>query len=364
MKIEIQRTARGMVKWCLPVLMVSFLPLTAAAQKLTAVKTTIDVGKTGYEQPVTATFEFRNKSIRRLKIEAVKPDCYCTVVDYPKGEIGMGDKFQIKMTYDARQLGHFDKQAAIISNGSKKPIYIRMKGVVLADFQDFTGSYPVEMGDLLLNKSELEFDDVNKGDRPVQELHIYNNGTRAYHPNLMHLPAYLSAKVVPEMLAPGRSGKITVTLNSDQLYDYGLTQTAVYLAGNPGDRVSPDHEISVSAVLLPSFTGMTEEMKQYAPKLQLSADSVSIVFDKKAKKTAVIDITNSGQTELRISSLQMFTGGLKISLGKRTLQPGMSTKLKITALRDELQKVRIRPRVLMITNDPQRPKVTITITAK
>ena len=33
-------------------------------------------------------------------------------------------------------------------------------------------------------------------------------------------------------------------------------------------------------------------------------------------------------------------------------------------MRDDLQKVRTQPRILMITNDPQKPKVTITINAK
>lgn len=360
MKHHIQRKiSKG---WGL--LFLALLPMSAAAQKLIAEKTTIDVGKTGYQMPVTAVFEFKNKSVRRLKIQDVRPDCQCTAVDYPKQEIAMGDKFQVKMTYDARQLGHFDHQAAIVSNASAKPVYIRMKGVVLADMQDFSGTYPIEMGDLLLDRNELEFDDVNKGDVLTQVLHVYNNGTRVYNPNLMHLPSYLSAVVSPERLSPGRSGTITLTLNSAQLHDYGLTQTTVYLAGNPGDKVSPDHAIDISTVLLPSFVGMTEEMKQYAPKLQLSKETVDIVFDGKAKKTDVIDLVNNGRSELNITSLQLFTDGLRISLGKRRLAPGETTKLKITAMRDELQKVRTKPRVLMITNDPQKPKVTITINAK
>ena len=364
MKLTIRRMVKGLVRGVLPFYLFAFLPLTASAQKIEATKTVIDVGKTGYQMPVTAVFEFRNKSIRRLKIDQVKPDCNCTAVEYPKGEIGMGDRFQVKMTYNARQLGHFDHQAAVISNGSKKPIYIRMKGVVLADRQDFSSTYPVEMGDLRLDRSELEFDDVHKGFQQVQELHVYNNGTRVYQPNLMHLPSYLTAVVSPERLAPGRAGKMVVTLHSDKLHDYGLTQTSVYLAGNPGDKVSPDHEISVSAVLLPAFDGMTAEQRQYAPKLQLSKENVDIRFNGKSKQKDVIEIANTGRTELIITSLQLFTGGLEVSLGKRRLQPGETTKLKITALRDDLQKVRIRPRILMITNDPEKSKVTININAK
>ena len=364
MKFFIRYEVKDWIRCCLLFSLFAFLPLTVAAQKIVAAKTTIDIGKTGYQMPVTAVFEFRNKSLRRLKIDDVKPDCNCTTVDFPKDEIGMGDKFEIRMTYNARQLGHFDHQAAIFSNGSKKPIYIRIKGVVLAEWQDFSGTYPIEMGDLRLDRSELEFDDVNKGFQQVQELHLYNNGTRVYQPNLMHLPDYLTAVVTPERLSPNRAGKIVVTLNSDKLHDYGLTQTSVYLAGNPGDKVSPDHEISVSAVLLPAFDGMTDTQRQYAPRLQLSKEQVDLHFDGKSKLKDVIVLTNQGRTELNITSLQLFTGGLQVSLGKRRLQPGESTKLKITALRDDLLKARIRPRILMITNDPERPKVTITINAK
>lgn len=345
-------------KTILPLLLL-LAALPAAAQKLTVEKTTVDVGRTGWQKPVTAVFELRNKSHRKLHIDKVVPDCNCTVVDYPRGDIA--DKFQIRMTYDARQLGHFNKQAAIYSNGSKRPVYIEMKGVVLEHYVDLSGNYPVNMGDLRLDKNELEFDDVNRGDQPVQQLHIYNNGSQAYQPNLMHLPPYLAAKVVPEKMQPGDEGVITVTLNSAKLHDYGLTQTAVYLAGNPGDKVSPDHQIDVSAILLPSFSGISSAQ---APKIELSAETVDIQFEGKKKKTEIITIGNMGNAELNISSLQMFTSGLRISLDKSHLQPGEYGKLKITAIREDLQKVRTRPRILMITNDPQKPKVTITINAK
>ena len=59
--------------------------LTASAQRLTAERTTIDVGRTGYQQPITAVFEFRKRGTRKVRIEKVVPDCNCTVVEYPKG---------------------------------------------------------------------------------------------------------------------------------------------------------------------------------------------------------------------------------------------------------------------------------------
>jgi len=220
------------------------LILEVSAQKLTIENATVNCGRTGFEQPITATFELRNKGMKRLVIESVKPDCGCTAVEFPK-EVGAGDKFTIKMTYDARQLGHFHKMAAIKSNGSKAPVYLTMTGVVLPEVLDYTGDYPFSMGDLLLDKAELEYDDVNKGDTPIQEIHIMNNGTTKMTPNVMHLPPYLSAIVKPETVAPGRSATITVMLNSEKLRDYGLTQTNVHIAKQLGEKVSARVQVTI-----------------------------------------------------------------------------------------------------------------------
>jgi hypothetical protein len=337
----------------------AFSPITASAQKIIPEKTVIEVGRTGWQQPITAVFEFRNKGSRRLRIEQVLPDCSCTQLDYPKGDLG--DRFRIRMTYDARQLGHFDKQAGILFTGMKKPLYLTMRGVVLEHYVDLSKDYPVAMGDLCLSGNYLEFDDVHRGDMQRQELRIYNNSMRDYHPYLMHLPEWLSATMSPERLPAGETGVITVTLNSSKLRDYGLTQTTLYLAGNPGDKAKADHEVGVSAVLLPAFSD--DASPATTPRIQLSSETVDIDFDGKSKKTEVIVIENMGQAQLHISSLQMFTGGLKISLDRSRIDVGESARLKVTALRNELQNVRTRPRILMITNDPKKPKVTININA-
>ena len=343
-------------------LIVTWLPATA--QRLVVTKPTVNCGTVAFDKPVTAKFELKNKGNKKLKIVDVKTSCGCTAADYPREDIHAGATFELHLTYDARQLGHFDKSVCIISNGSKTPVYLNMKGIVMAELQDYTGSYPFAFGDLMFDRNAVEFDDVNKGEMPMQEIYVLNAGTTVFNPTMMHLPPYLSATVTPSKISPGRSGRSVLTLNSAKLRDYGLTQTSIYLARNLGETISADNEITVSAVLLPGFVGLTESQKQYTPKLVLSSDSLDIDFEGKAKKSAEILVTNNGRTDLKISSLQMFTGGLKVTLGKRELKPGESTKMKITAMRNELKKQRTKPRVLMITNDPDRSKVVIKINSK
>lgn len=335
-----------------------------SAQKIVVSQTTVNAGRTGFMQPITATFELNNKSRRRLVIESVKPDCGCTAVEYPK-EVGANEKFTIKMTYDAKMLGHFQKMAVITSNGSKKPVYLKMRGVVVPEVLDYTGNYPLTMGDILYDNDELEFDDVNKGDTPMQEIHVLNNGEKPMQPHLMHLPPYLSAFTKPETLEPGKGGTISVTLNSDKLRDYGLTQTSVYLASRLGEKVSKDNEIPVSVVLLPHLQDYDNFSKALAPQLQMSATEVDFTdFGGKSKKTAEVLLTNTGKTALKISSMQLFTDGLKVTLGKQILEPEQSTTLKITGYADDLLKLRTKPRILMITNDPDHAKVVVNINVK
>ena len=361
MNFQVNKKVSGVVKWFLPFYLFTFLPLSATAQKLAVAKPVLECGRTGFKQPVTATFELKNKGHRRLLIESVKPDCGCTDVEFPK-EVGAGDKFTIKLTYDARQLGRFHKMAAIKSNGSKQPVYLTMKGIVVAELEDYTGNYAYKIEDLLLDKNELEFDDVNKGDAPVQEIHIMNDGAEAMTPTVMHLPSYLSAKIVPEKLFPGKTGTISVTLNTEKLRDYGLTQSTVYIGRQLGEKVSEDNSMGVSIVLLPDMKSFDAANKANAPKLQISTTDIDFTnFEGKSKKTAEVILENTGASVLQISSMQLFTRGLKVTLDQRAIQPGQSAKIKITGIASELTKVRTRPRILMITNDPDHAKVVINI---
>lgn len=336
------------------------------AQRIVTKTPVINVGKTGFEMPVTATFELRNRGSRHLTIREVKTDCGCTKVDYPKKSIGGGDKFTISMTYDARLLGHFTKQMAIYRVGSDEPVILKMQGIVVPEMTDYSKNYPYAFGDLLADINNVEFDNVNKGDHPEVEIRVLNSGSTVMTPNVQHLPPYLTAMATPETLTPGKAGKVILTLNTENVQDFGLTQTTVYLAEQLGEKVSADTELPVSVVLSPNTTLFTGNNKQYAPKLELSADSLALgKVNGRNRKSDVITITNTGRTALKISSLQMFTKGMKVTLNKRDLQPQESAKLKIAvADRNQLLKARQRPRVLMITNDPDHSKVVIKVNVK
>lgn len=341
----------------------ALLALPASAQKITTQHEVVDCGQVVFNKPVTAEFMLKNDGHKPLVINNVLKSCGCTEVDYPKTGIAAGESFVIKAVYDAKQMGTFTKQVCLYTNADEDPFILSMRGKVVGSVVDFAGSYDEMLGVIKSDAQEVEFDDVNRGDRPVQRIHIFNPTDELLEPVVMHLPPYLHAFVSPSKVAPRHSAEISFVLDSKKLRDLGLNQTSVYLGERPGDKIAPEKEIVVSAVLLPGFENMTPAKKAQAPKIEMSATDLNLgSFNGKKKLKGEILITNKGKSELDIRSMQMFTMGLQVNLKKSKIQPGETVKMKVTAVAADLKKSRVRhPRILMITNDPEHAKVVVKI---
>lgn len=341
----------------------ALLALPASAQKITTQHEVVDCGQVVFNKPVTAEFVLKNDGLKPLVINNVLISCGCTEVDYPKTGIAAGESFVIKAVYDAKQMGSFTKQVCLYTNADEEPFILSMRGKVVGSVVDFAGSYDEMLGVIKSDAQEVEFDDVNRGDRPVQRIHIFNPTDELLEPVVMHLPPYLHAFVSPSKVAPRHSAEISFVLDSKKLRDLGLNQTSVYLGERPGDKIAPEKEIVVSAVLLPGFENMTPAKKVLAPKIEMSATDLNLgSFNGKKKLKGEILITNKGKSELDIRSMQMFTMGLQVNLKKSKIQPGETVKMKVTAVAADLKKSRVRhPRILMITNDPDHAKVVVKI---
>lgn len=335
----------------------------AAAQPEAKFDTTsLDLGTVLWNKECTATFTVTNSGTKPLVINSVETSCGCTKAAWTKAPIKAGKSGEVSVAYSADMLGHFDKRLAVRTNAGSRPVLLSIKGVVSADAPEYTGGYPYQMGNLRINADELLFDDVSLGDQPQLSIEVFNGGSENYRPTLMHLPDYLAAKAEPEQLGPGKGGKITVTLDSRKLRGMGLTQTSVYLSRFPGDKVSKDTEIGVSAVLLPSFGSLTDAQLETAPAIRLSTSRLDLGSPgKKSKAKGSITITNAGKSTLNIKSLQVFNSALNVDV-KREIAPGESARLNIAVIMRYLKRSRRPLRMLMITNDPKQPKVDIDVT--
>ena len=333
-----------------------------AQPKATFDKMTHEFGVVLWKHPATATFQIKNDGDKPLVISNVTTSCGCTVADWTKEPIAPGATGVVTSTFDAKALGHFYKDIGVYCNASARPIYLMLRGEVSADPKNYTLTHPYEIGAIRLNKAAIEFDDTNKGDKPTMEILVANTTSDVYTPVLMHLPPYLEAVAVPERIGKKATGKIKVTLDTDKLPKFGLTTATVYLSRFPGDKVSEENAIPVSAVLLPDFSNMSQQQRLNPPAVQLSATEFTVPpLAENAKKKLTVVVKNVGKSDLDITDLQVFNPALGVQLKKRVLKPGAQTKMKITVYGKYLKKVKSAPRVLMITNDPNCPKIVIRV---
>lgn len=320
------------------------------------------VGEVEFQVPRQFSLGFTNKGDKPLLIKEVKASCGCLDVSFPKAPIAAGARGEIALTFDAKLLGSFYKEVEVLTNASDAPAYIAIQGTVVTEVRDFSDEFPIDLGNVRLMTNTVEFEDVNRGDRPTAELRLLNTDRTAFRTELMHLPPYLSAEYIPEDIPAGKTGTIRLTLDSEKLNGLGLNQTSIYLSRYMGDKIGETNEILVSAILLPSFANMSEEALAKAPELAVSESSVEMepVSGKKAVSRSIV-LTNTGKSDLHIQQVQVFNKALSVKIADSIIRPGKSTKLKITVTARYLHKSKGRMRVLLITDAPRQAKQYINV---
>ena len=331
-----------------------------AQPKLSVASDLKNVGEIMFQQPRRVSFELTNDGNAPLQLQRVGSSCGCTTVEWPKEAIAPGESATVTATFDAQMLGSFHKEIELWTNADKAPVYLAFQGRVVAASTDYEGTFPIDMGVARLSTNVVEFDDVNRGDHPEAVIMVMNNSRTSYRPELMHLPSYLTATYHPELLAGGRVGRIVLHLNSERLKNYGFTETSVYLARKMGDKVSAENEIDVSAILLPGFANLSPDELAKAPRMELEQDSLVFALAKD-KESQVVMVGNSGQRPLNVRSVQVHGKGVNVKLGNRVIKPGKSVQLKVTVLRDMIRNNKSAPRILLITDDPARPKTIVKV---
>lgn len=336
----------------------------SAQPRFTSNAETLSLGQVRWKHPLTVHYTVTNTGDRPLLLADVEPDCACTAADWTRTPIAPGGKGTVSVTFDAEALGTFRKSVAVRTNAEPRIVRLNFHGEVVREIRDYAATHPYLIGRIRIDRNAVDFPDVHPGDRPEVSISVANLSDGPYEPVLMHLPPYLDMNAEPAVLRKGETGALTLTLNPDRLPGLGLTQASVYLSRFAGDKVADESEIPVTAILLPDFSDMTETQRRNAPAVQLSDTVVGLGKASAGRRKAACDIAvgNTGRSPLHIGKLQVFHPAVGVSLKKAVIAPGESVRLRVTVDRRRIGGTQHRHlRLLMITDDPARPKVEIDI---
>ena len=102
---------------------------TNAAQ-ISFTQETIDYGKIKKDANGEREFVFKNTGKEPLIITNCVGSCGCTVPVWPKTPIAPGEKASIKVKYDTRRVGLFQKTVTVTSNAATPTKVLTIKGNV------------------------------------------------------------------------------------------------------------------------------------------------------------------------------------------------------------------------------------------
>jgi hypothetical protein len=115
---------------------------------------TIDLGKIKQDVPTPAVFEVINIGTEDLLIEQANPTCGCTIGEYTKDKIAPGKSGTIKATYNAKNIGMFEKHLTVKFAGCDDMKSITIKGEVIKN-EDAAAATPTPVATPLAEMAPL-----------------------------------------------------------------------------------------------------------------------------------------------------------------------------------------------------------------
>jgi len=91
-----------------------------------------DFGKIIQGEKVTFAFKFKNTGKAMLLISNVSTSCGCTVTDYPRGPIKIGESGKIDVSFDSEgKRGLQNKTATVFANTQPNSTILRIQSMVV-----------------------------------------------------------------------------------------------------------------------------------------------------------------------------------------------------------------------------------------
>lgn len=120
-------------------------PVNPNAPKFKFEEEVIDYGTIDYDANGDRVFKFTNVGKEPLIITNAVGSCGCTTPQWPKEPIKPGGTGEIKVHYDTKRPGHFEKQVTLTSNSDTPSKVLKIKGMVnAAPVESATPAAPAE----------------------------------------------------------------------------------------------------------------------------------------------------------------------------------------------------------------------------
>ena len=329
-------------------------------------KTTHDFGKINEtDGKVTTIFEIKNEGMSPLVLNNVKASCGCTTPQWTHEPIEPGQSGKITVTYNpSGRPGKFQKTITITSNATEPTTKLYIKGEVIPKPAKPANEYPVKMCELSLKQRTLNFGTVIKGNKKTLEIEYTNLTDNTIIVDILSKEenTHFIPNVTLKTIAPNETGKIQVTLNSQDSPLFGPIEAKMYVVVNGKRNISDVYAISINANIKENFSTLSVTDRQQAPIIEVQRTIDLGVLQQGKKYFSKFTIGNVGVNQLYVRRIFANDPAINIQAPKSSIKGGKKTEIKFEIDATDMQPTKQYVRIItLISNDPNASVINIKV---
>lgn len=309
--------------------------------------------------PLTCTFTLTNNGPDPVSIFEVVSSCGCTDVTWTKGSIKPGEKGTISATYKNEDGAMpFDKTLTVYISGVKRPVVLRLRGVVHEKKKSLAELYgDQKLGTFGLKTRSFQAGTLKQGLSVSETETVANLGRKPLRVQFADVTPGLSLRVSPNPIPAGQTATLTFTVASAQGVYGRTTYRATPVLG--GEKASAPLE--VTAWTQENFSGWSddERRKGALPYFDQSTCNVGVVRDGRPVEVS-FSLTNRGKSALHFFKADADNPALELR-EMPDVAPGKKGTLRFVLDPSKLKKGETVIMISLTTNSPLRPLVNLFV---
>ncbi len=323
-------------------------------------KTVHDFGDVSVtDGPLSCTFTLTNKGTEPISIYEVVSSCGCTDVKWTKGTLAPGQSGSISATYKNEDGPlPFDKTLTVYISGVKRPVVLRLRGVVHEKKKSLSELYGAQkLGDFGLKARQFKTSTLKQGLSTSETATVANLGKKPLKVEWADVSPQLTVNVSPNPIPAGSTATLSFTIKSDSTL-YGKT---VYTATPVLNGKKASEALEVSAYTQENFASWSAKQRDDAALPVFAASTLNIgVVQQGPKLELDFECTNKGKTALHIYKADVEHPALKPA-SLPDVAPGAKGLMHFTLDTSALPKGENVIMISLTTNAPLRPVINLFV---
>ena len=323
-------------------------------------KTVHDFGDVSVtDGPLSCTFTLTNKGTEPISIYEVVSSCGCTDVKWTKGTLAPGQSGSISATYKNEDGPlPFDKTLTVYISGVKRPVVLRLRGVVHEKKKSLSELYGAQkLGDFGLKARQFKTSTLKQGLSTSETATVANLGKKPLKVEWTDVSPQLTVSVSPNPIPAGSTATLSFTIQSDSTL-YGKT---IYSATPVLNGKKAESHLEVSAFTQENFASWSARERDDAALPVFSASTYNMgVVQQGSRLELDFECTNKGKTAFHIYKADVEHAALRpVSLPD--VAPGAKGLMHFSLDTSALPKGENVIMISLTTNSPLRPVVNLFV---